>query len=109
MEAVAAAAANSLQSCPTLCDPIDGSLSGSAVPGILQARTLEWGAIAFRKVLMSSLQIVYTASLQRTDLFRPGVYSHPSTDQAYEAGADTVEQGKQLQDKELVVGPQVSV
>ena len=43
----AAAAAKSLQSCPTLCDPIDGSLSGSPVPGILQARTLEWGAIAF--------------------------------------------------------------
>ena len=37
-----AAAAKSLQSCPTLCDPIDGSPSGSAVPGILQARTLEW-------------------------------------------------------------------
>ena len=38
----AAAAAKSLQSCPTLCDPIDGSPAGSAVPGILQARTLEW-------------------------------------------------------------------
>ena len=36
-----------LQSCPTLCDPIDGSPPGSPVPGILQARTLEWGAIAF--------------------------------------------------------------
>ena len=43
----AAVAAKSLQSCPTLCDPIDGSPSGSAVPGILQVRTLEWGAIAF--------------------------------------------------------------
>ena len=43
----AAAAAKSLQSCPTLCDPIDGSLPGSPVPGILQARTLEWGAISF--------------------------------------------------------------
>ena len=41
------AAAKSLQSCPTLCDPIDGSPAGSPVPGILQARTLEWGAIAF--------------------------------------------------------------
>ena len=38
----AAAAAKSLQSCPTLCDPIDGSPPGSAIPGILQARTLEW-------------------------------------------------------------------
>ena len=43
----AAAAAVSLQSCPTLCDPIDGSPPGSPVPGILQARTLEWVAISF--------------------------------------------------------------
>ena len=47
MNAAAAAAAKSLQSCPTLCDPRDGSPPGSPVPGILQARTLEWGAIAF--------------------------------------------------------------
>ena len=43
----AAAAAKSRQSCPTLCDPIDGSPPGSPVPGILQARTLEWVAIFF--------------------------------------------------------------
>ena len=43
----AAAAVKSLQSCPTLCDPIDGSPPGSPVPGILQARTLAWGAISF--------------------------------------------------------------
>ena len=43
----AAAAAKSVQSCPTLCDPIDGSPPGSPVPGILQARTLEWVAISF--------------------------------------------------------------
>ena len=43
----AAAAAKTLQSCPTLCDPIDGSPPGSPVPGILQARTLEWVAISF--------------------------------------------------------------
>ena len=43
----AAAAAKSLQSCPTLCDPIDGLPPGSPVPGILQARTLEWVAISF--------------------------------------------------------------
>ena len=43
----AAAAAKSLQSCPTLCDPIDSSPAGSPVPGILQARTLEWVAISF--------------------------------------------------------------
>ena len=42
-----AAAAKSLQSCPTLCDPRDGSPPGSPVPGILQARTLEWVAISF--------------------------------------------------------------
>ena len=41
------AAANSLQSCPTLCDPTDGSPPGSPIPGILQARTLEWVAISF--------------------------------------------------------------
>ena len=45
--AAAAAAAKSLQSCPTLCNPIDGSPPGSSVPGILQARTLEWVAISF--------------------------------------------------------------
>ena len=43
----AAAAAKSLQSCPTLCDSIDGSPLGSSVSGILQARILEWGAISF--------------------------------------------------------------
>ena len=43
----AAAAAKLLQSCPTLCDPIDSSPPGSTIPGILQARTLEWVAISF--------------------------------------------------------------
>ena len=43
----AASAAKSLQSCPTLCDPIDSSPPGSPIPGILQARAVEWGAIAF--------------------------------------------------------------
>ena len=47
MSFAAATAAKSLQSCPTLCDPIDGSPPGSPVPGILQARTLEWDAISF--------------------------------------------------------------
>ena len=46
-ELAAAAAAKLLQSCLTLCDPIDGSPPGSPVPGILQARTLEWVAISF--------------------------------------------------------------
>ena len=48
--AAAAAAAKSLQSCTTLCDPIDGSPPGFPVPGILQARTLEWVAISFSNV-----------------------------------------------------------
>ena len=61
--AVAAAAAKSLQSCPTLCDPIDGSPPGSPIPGILQARTLEWVAISFSnawkwKVKVKSLSCV---------------------------------------------------
>ena len=47
LAAAAAAAAKLLQSCPTLCDPIDGSPPGSAIPGILQARTPEWVAISF--------------------------------------------------------------
>ena len=71
----AAAAAKSHQSCPTLCDPIDGSPPGSTIPGILQARTLEWVAISFssagkRKVKVKSLSRVWllatpgTAALQ---------------------------------------------
>ena len=58
---IAAAAAKSLQSCPTLCDPIDGSPPGSPIPGILQARTLEWFAISFSnawKVKVKSLSRV---------------------------------------------------
>ena len=47
-----AAAAKSLQSCPTLCDPIDGSPPGSSVPGILQERTLEWVAVSFSNAYM---------------------------------------------------------
>ena len=59
-----AAAAKSLQSCPTLCDPLDGSPTGSPVPGILQARTLEWVAISFSnackwKVKLKSLSRVW--------------------------------------------------
>ena len=51
----AAAAAKSLQSCPTLYDPIDSSPPGSPVPGIFQARVLEWGAIAFSDVSSTPL------------------------------------------------------
>ena len=53
-EKSATAAAKSLQSCPTLCDPIDGSPRGSPVPGILQARILERGAIAFSACSLGS-------------------------------------------------------
>ena len=60
---LAAAAVKSLRSCPTLCDPIDGSPPGSTIPGILQARTLEWVAISFSsarkwKVKVKSLSCV---------------------------------------------------
>ena len=64
VEMFAAAAAKSLPSCPTLCHPIDGSPPGSAIPGILQARTLEWVAISFSnawkwKVKVKSLSHVW--------------------------------------------------
>ena len=51
INAAAAAAAKSLQSCPTLCNPIDSSPPGSPVPGILHARALEWVAIAFSEII----------------------------------------------------------
>ena len=56
LPANAAAAAKSLQSCPTLCDSIDGSPPGSPVPGILQARTLEWVAISFSNAWKSKVK-----------------------------------------------------
>ena len=52
----AAAAAKSLQSCPTLCDPVDCSLPGSSIHGIFQARVLEWGAIAFSRTTYRVLE-----------------------------------------------------
>ena len=67
MRGSAAAAAKSLQSCPTLCDPIDGSPPGSPVPGILQARTLlEWVAISFPKAWKWEVKV---KSLSRVRLF----------------------------------------
>ena len=67
----AAAAAKSLQSCPTLCDPIDASPPGSPIPGILQTRTLEWVAISFSnackwKVKVKSLSRVRLLAIPRT-------------------------------------------
>ena len=58
MKPAAAAAAKPRQSCLTLCDPIDGSPSGSPVPGILQARTLEWVAISFSNAWKQSRSVV---------------------------------------------------
>ena len=60
------AAAKSLQSCPTLCEPIDGSPPGSAVPGMLQARTLEWVAISFSNTWKWKVKV---KSLSRVQLF----------------------------------------
>jgi len=70
-----AAAAKSLQSCPTMCDPIDGSLPGSPIPGILQARTLEWVAISFSsagkwKVKVKSLSHVQPSATPWTTAFQ---------------------------------------
>ena len=67
--------AKSLQSCPTLCDPIDGSPPGSAIPGILQARTLEWVAISFsnawkRKLKVKSLSRVWLSTTPWTAAFQ---------------------------------------
>ena len=71
----AAAAAKSLQSCPTLCDPIDGSPPGYPVPGILQTRTLEWVAISFSnawkwKVKAKSLSRVWILATSWTAAFQ---------------------------------------
>ena len=63
---VAGAAAKLLQSCPTLCDPTDGSPPGSAAPGILQARTLEWVAISFSNAWKWKVKV---KSLSRVRLF----------------------------------------
>ena len=64
--AAAAAAAKSLQSCPTLCDPKDGSPPGSPIPGILQARTLEWVATYFSNAGKVKVKV---KSLSRVQLF----------------------------------------
>jgi len=73
--AAAAAAAKSLQSCPTLCDPTNGSLPGSPVPGILQARTMESVAISFSntwkwKVKVKSLSRVWLIATPQTAAYQ---------------------------------------
>ena len=80
---VYAAAARSLQSCPTLCDPIDGSPPGSPVPGILQSRTLEWVAISFSNMWKWSRSVVSDSwrhhGLQPTRLLCPWDFPGKST------------------------------
>ena len=63
----AAAAAKSVQLCPTLCDPIDGSPPGSPVPGILQARTLEWVAISFSNACKWKVKVKVKSHLTLSD------------------------------------------
>ena len=70
------AAAKSRQSCPTLCDPTDGSLPGSAVPGILQARTLKWVAISFSSAWKWKVKV---KSLRRVRLSDPMDWSLPGS------------------------------
>ena len=82
MMPAAAAAAKSLQSCPTLCDPIDGSPPGSPVPEILQARTLEWVAISFSnawkwKVKVKSLSHVWLLATPWTVAYQAPPWDFP--------------------------------
>ena len=81
---LAAAAAKSLQSCPTLCDPIDGSPPGSSVPGILQARTLEWVAISFSNFSSNFLYVCWcsdwnTVKMKVKSLSRVQLFATPWT------------------------------
>ena len=82
----AAAAAKSLQSCPTMCDPIDGSPPDSSVPGILQARKLEWVAISFSKtwkwkVKVKSLSRIWLVATPWT-----AAYQAPPSNGIFQAG-----------------------
>ena len=91
LQPAAAAAAKLLQSCPTLCDPRDGNPSGSTVPGILQARTLEWVAISFSnewkwKVKVKSLSRVRPSATPWTAAYQAPLsmgFSGKSTGAAY--------------------------
>ena len=75
--AAAAAAAKSLQSCLTLCDPIDGSPPGSSVPGILQERILEWVAISFSNACMHAKSLQSCPTLcDPMDSIPPGSSVH---------------------------------
>ena len=80
-----AAAAKSLQSCPTLCNPIDGSPPGSAIPGILQARTPEWVAISFPNNFyttfpqISNVTLAFTTISQKYFLNQLSMWLAPAT------------------------------
>ena len=114
----AAAAAKSLQSCPTLCDPRDGSPPGSAVPGILQARTLEWVATSFSnawkwKVKVKSLSRVQLSATPWTAAYQaplPVGFSGqeywsgvplPSPQEHYNSGIKREKDGVDLPPQEL--------
>ena len=73
----AAAAAKSLQPCPTLCNPIDGSPPGSAVPGILQARTLEWVAISFSNAWEWKLKVKSLSCVRLLETSWTAAYQAP--------------------------------
>ena len=76
---MAAAAAKSLQSCPTLCDPIDSSPPGSPVPGILQARTLEWVAISFSSAWKWKVKVKSVSRVRASDTSNPMDCSLPGS------------------------------
>ena len=100
----AAAAAKLLQSCPTLCDPTDGSPPGSPVPGILQARTLEWVAISFSsawkwKVKVKLLSRIWLQVTSWTAAYQAPL-SMGFSRQEYWSGVPLPSPGKSLQDIE---------
>ena len=77
LSAATAAAAKSLQSCPTLCDPRDGSPPGSPVPGILQARTLEWVAISFSNAWKWNVKVKLLSRVRLLATLRTAAYLAP--------------------------------
>ena len=104
-----AAAAKSRQSCPTLCDPIDCSPPGSTVPGILQARTLEWVAISFSNAWKWKVKVKSLSHVRLTD---PMDWSLPGSSvhgvfqaRVLEWGAIALDQANKAFDSELISQP----